>query len=61
MLKTSMSDYEKSSVVTYPFYFINRQAIHKTNFMQRIKKVLMWEVFPSIALKRVIFWSLFYF
>ena len=24
MLETSMSDYEKSSVVTYPFYFINR-------------------------------------
>ena len=23
MLKTSMSDYEKMSVVTYPFYFIN--------------------------------------
>ena len=50
MLKTSMSDYEKSSVVTYPFYFINRQSIHKTNCMQRIKKVLMWVVFPAIAL-----------
>ena len=51
MLKTSMSDYEKSSVVTYPFYFINRQSIHKTNCMQIIKKILMREVFPAIALK----------
>ena len=50
MLKTSMSDYEKSSVVTNPFYFINRQSIHKTNCMQRIKKILMQEVFPTIAL-----------
>ena len=50
MLKTSMSDYEKSSVVTYPFYFINRQSIHKTHRMQRIKKILMREVFPAIAL-----------
>ena len=23
ILKTSMCDYEKSNVVTYPFYFIN--------------------------------------
>ena len=38
MLKTSMSDYEKSSAVTYPSYFINRQSIHKTNCMQKIKK-----------------------
>ena len=53
MLKTSMSDYEKSSMVTYPFYFINRQSIHKTNCMQRIKKILMREVFPAIALKSV--------
>ena len=45
-----MSDYEKSSVVTYPFYFINRQSIHKTNCMQRIKKILMREVFSAIAL-----------
>ena len=51
MLKTSMSDYEKLSAVTYPFYFINRQSIHKTNCMQRIKKILMREVFPAIALK----------
>ena len=51
MLKTSMSDYEKSSMVTYPFYFINRQSIHKTNCMQRIKNILMREVFPAIALK----------
>ena len=49
--KTSMSDYEKSSEVTYPFYFINGQSIHKTNCMQRIKKILMREVFPVIALK----------
>ena len=40
MLKTSMSDYEKSRAVTYPFYFITRQSIHKTNCMQRIKKDL---------------------
>ena len=51
MLKTSMSDYEKSSAVAYPFYFINRQSIHKTNCMQIIKKILMREVFPAIALK----------
>ena len=46
-----MSDYEKSSLVTYPFYFINWQSIHKTNCMERIKKILMREVFPAIALK----------
>ena len=51
MLVTSMSDYEKLSAVTYPFYFINRQSIHKTNCMQRIEKILMREVFPAIALK----------
>ena len=51
MLKTSMSDYEKSSMVTYPFYFINRQSIHKTNCMLRIKNILMREVFPAIAFK----------
>ena len=53
MLKTSMSDYEKSSVVAYHFYFINRQSIHKTNCMQRLKKILMREVFPAIALNRI--------
>ena len=52
MLKTSISDYEKSSVVTYPFYFINRQSVHKTYCMQRIKKILMREVFPAIALNQ---------
>ena len=52
-MKTSMSDYEKSSVVTYPFYFINRQSIHKTNCMQRIKQILMREIFPAIALNIV--------
>ena len=51
ILKTSISDYEKSSVVTYLFYFINRHSIHKRNCMQRIKKILMREVFPAIALK----------
>ena len=51
MLKTSMSDYEKSSLVTYPFYFINLQSIHNEKCMQRIKKILMREVFPAIALK----------
>ena len=54
MLKTSMSDYEKSSAVTYYFYFINRQSLHKTNCMQRIKKVLMLEVFTAIALKMLL-------
>ena len=53
MLKTSMSDYEKSSMVTNPFYFVNQQSIHNTNCMQRIKKILMREVFPAIALKYV--------
>ena len=52
MLKTSMSDFEKSSAVTYPFYFINRQSMNKTNCMQRIKRILMPEVFPAIALKK---------
>ena len=51
MLKTSLSDYEKSSVVTHPFYFINGHSIQYTNCMQRIKKILMREVFPAIALK----------
>ena len=51
MLKTCMSDYEKSSAVTYPFYFTNGQSIHNTNCMQRIKKILMREVFPAIALE----------
>ena len=46
-----MLDYEKASVVTYLFYFINWQSIHKINCMQRIKKILMREVFPAIALK----------
>ena len=50
MLKTSMWDYEKSSMVTYPFYLINWQALHKTSCMQRIKKILVWEVLPAIAL-----------
>ena len=50
-----MSDYEKSSKVTYPFYYINRQSIHNTNCMQRIKKILMQEVFSAIALKNQIF------
>ena len=47
-----MSDYEKSSAVTYAFYFINRQSIHKTNCMQKIKNILMREVFPTIALNK---------
>ena len=55
MLKISMSDYEKSGSVTYPFYFINRQSIHKTNCVQRIKKILMREVFPTFALKSNVF------
>ena len=46
-----MSDYEKSSVATYPFYFINRQPIHKTNCIcNEIKKIVMREVIPAIAL-----------
>ena len=48
-----MSNYEKSSMVTYSFYFINRQSIHKTNCIQRIKNILMGEVFPAIALNGV--------
>ena len=39
-----MWDYEKLSVVTYPIYFI------KTNCMQRIKYILMWEVLTEIAI-----------
>ena len=49
-----MWDYEKVSMVTYPFYFVNWQSIHKTNCMQSIKKISMWEVLPAIALKQ--FW-----
>ena len=49
-----MWDYEKTSVVIYPFYFINWQSIHKTSCMQGIKKILMWEVLPAIALKTMI-------
>ena len=49
--------YEKLSVVTYPFYFINFQSIHKTNCMQTIKKILMWEVLPAIALKKLQVWQ----
>ena len=52
-----MWDYEKLSVVTYPFYFINWQSIHKTNCMQTIKKILMWEVLPAIALKKLQVWQ----
>ena len=46
-----MSDYEKKSEVTYPFYFINWQSIHNSNCMHKIKKILMRKVFPVIALK----------
>ena len=54
-----MSDYEKSSVVTYPFYFVNRKSIHKKNCMQRIKRILMREVFPVIALKIFLYTRIF--
>ena len=47
-----MWDYEKLIVVTYPFYFINGQFIYKTNCMQKIKTILMWELLPAIALKK---------
>ena len=52
-----MWDYEKLSVVTYPFYFINWQSIHKTNCMQTIKMILMWEVLPAIALNKLQVWQ----
>ena len=52
-----MWDYEKLSVVTYPFYFINWQSIHKTNCMQTIKKILMCEVLPAIALNKLQVWQ----
>ena len=52
-----MWDYEKLSVVTYPFYFINWQSIHKANCMQTIKKMLMWEVLPAIALNKLQVWQ----
>ena len=52
-----MWDYEKLSVVTYPFYFINWQSIHKANSMQTIKKMLMWEVLPAIALNKFQVWQ----
>ena len=49
MLKTSLWEYEKLSAVTYLLYFINWQSMHKTNIMQSIEKVSMWEVFSSIC------------
>ena len=52
-----MWDYEKLNVVTYPFYFINWQFIHKTNCMQTIKKILMWEALPAIALNKLQVWQ----
>ena len=48
-----MWDYEKLSLVTYPLYYINWQSIHKTNCMRTIKKILMWDVLPAIALNKV--------
>ena len=48
-----MWDYEKFSLVTYPSYYIYWQSIHKTNCMQTIKKILMWEVLPAIALNKL--------
>ena len=48
-----MWDYEKLSLVTYPLYYINWQSIHKTNCMRTIKKILMWEVLPAIALNKL--------
>ena len=44
-----MCDYEKLSMVAYPFYFRNWQSIHKTNCMRSINKILMWEVLPIIV------------
>ena len=53
--KTSMWDYENSSVVTYPFYFINwHYILKKTNCMQIIKKKFYAGRLPAIALKSVI-------
>ena len=54
-----MWDYEKLSVMTYmyPFYFINWQSIHKANCMQTIKKMLIWEVLPAIALNKLPVWQ----
>ena len=52
-----MWDYEKLSVVTYPFYSINWQSIQKTNCMQTIKKILIWEVLPAIALNNLQIWQ----
>ena len=53
-----MWDYEKLSLVTYPFYFKNWQSIHKTNCMQTIKKILMWEVLPSITHNKLQVWQI---
>ena len=52
-----MWDYEKLSVVTYLFYFINWQSILKPNCMQTIKPILMWEVLPAIALNKLQVWQ----
>ena len=49
--------YEKLSVVTYPFYFINWQPILKTKYLQTIKKILMWGVLPAIALNKLQVWQ----
>ena len=35
-------------MVTYSFSFINRQSVYKTNCIQSIERIAMWEVFSSI-------------
>ena len=52
-----MWDYEKLSVVTYLFYFINWQSILQLNCMQTIKTILMWEVLPAITLNKLQVWQ----
>ena len=48
MLKTSIWDFEKLSMVTYLFYFINWQSMHKTYRMQRLEHISIWEVFVCL-------------
>ena len=49
MLKTSMWDYEKWSVVTYPFISLVDSLYIKQAVCKELKKI-MWEVLPVIAL-----------
>ena len=41
---------KKLSTVTYPFYFINGEPVHKINCMQSIEHISTTELFSSIII-----------